>query len=193
MSKAVLLMEPTALHALRITSRLRGSAVETRLHETRVPSATGRAGLPHASPPSSSQRRLPASPRWGHKPPWQGQPGLSAGICSSLTSAVVCGDGLCQLLHLGQAAGAATLLLTSRLRSWRVLRLGLQGGRTTIFQGGGGLQLAGFLLHQLQGSQLHKEEVPGAEETGQSRSWESGRGALLAQGSRWLGLHTPQA
>lgn len=29
-SKAVLLMEPTALHALRITSRLRGSAVETR-------------------------------------------------------------------------------------------------------------------------------------------------------------------
>lgn len=28
-SKAVLLMEPTALHALRITSRLRGSAVET--------------------------------------------------------------------------------------------------------------------------------------------------------------------
>ena len=28
-SKAVLLIEPTALHALRITSRLRGSAVET--------------------------------------------------------------------------------------------------------------------------------------------------------------------
>jgi hypothetical protein len=28
MSKAVLLMEPTALHALWITSRLRGSAVE---------------------------------------------------------------------------------------------------------------------------------------------------------------------
>lgn len=28
-SKAVLLMEPTALHALRITSRLRGSAVKT--------------------------------------------------------------------------------------------------------------------------------------------------------------------
>lgn len=37
---------------------------------------------------------------------------------SKLTCAIIRGDGLCQLLHLGKATHTAALLLTSCLRSY---------------------------------------------------------------------------
>lgn len=99
-SKAVLLMEPTALHALRITSRLRGSAVETRPAGRQLPSTScatpslpqlrseTRAGLPWAGSGFPHPRRPPA-------PAAGTEAGLGPPrIPSSPTCPVVRGDGL---------------------------------------------------------------------------------------------------
>lgn len=65
-SKAVLLMEPTALHALRITSRLRGSAVETQPAGRQPHSPT--AGAVARASPGLGLPLQPQQPHLSHHP-----------------------------------------------------------------------------------------------------------------------------